>query len=34
MITTGLFEAVFSVGFVPRLYSEDPRPAEESVEGW
>jgi hypothetical protein len=24
----GLLEAVFSVGSVPRLYSEDPSPAE------
>jgi hypothetical protein len=26
----GLLEVVFSVGFGPRLYSEDPRPAESS----
>jgi hypothetical protein len=25
----GLLEAVFSVGSSPRIYSEDPRPAEE-----
>jgi hypothetical protein len=24
----GLLEAVFSIGFAPRLYSEDPKPAE------
>jgi hypothetical protein len=29
-----LSKAVFSVGSAPRLYSEDPRLAEESVEGW
>jgi hypothetical protein len=34
-ITTieGLLEAVFSVESAPRLYSEDPGPAEESIEG-
>jgi hypothetical protein len=26
--TEKLLEAVFSVGFAPRVYSEDPRPAE------
>jgi hypothetical protein len=30
----GLLEAVFSVGFNPRPYSEDPRPAESSSVEW
>jgi hypothetical protein len=27
-------QVVFSVGYTPRLYSKDPRPAEEFIEGW
>jgi hypothetical protein len=30
--TTELIEAVFSVGPVPRLYNENPRPAEAPLE--
>jgi hypothetical protein len=33
MKTIGLFEAAFSVGSAPRLYSEDLRPAEGSSGG-
>jgi hypothetical protein len=29
----GLFKAVLSVGFAPRLYNDDPRMAEEFSEG-
>jgi hypothetical protein len=28
-----MMEIVFSVGFAPRLYNEDPRPAEIIIEG-